>query len=307
MKNILFLFPVLFLSGNPTPLPVEQISETPIFIEEDTFAKKSVPPQIPLDENPFLKFRDWMVREMAKVNPPGHYNPHKPSRETKEEALDRMRGIATDIITIAFRENEPPLFDGEKAYLNTALMLFANTRYESYWRKDVELGISWRDSKGTLQGGRGDQGKSWCLTQMYLSHPNKDGKTRKRIILDEDYLHWTWDSTYKEGYGGEDLIADRALCLTAGLHYIRFSFNQCKKFKQKYWLSSYMGPGNCSPLKASVIRMNYFWKLIWRLKQEKLDTINDDSIAMGMAALGILPEMPYECENEMEEVCMANH
>jgi len=306
MKTVLCLLPILFLGSSPIKAPTPPLTPFPHVLEEaPPFAKKSVEEPLPLEDNSFINLRDWMVKEMSKVNTPGHFNSRRDSRETKEEALERFEGIATDIITIAFKDSEEPLFQGEKARLNTALILFANTRYESYWRKDVELGISWKNSKGEYRGGRGDRGKSWCLTQMYLTRPSgKDGKTKKRIILDEDYLHWVWDSTYQKGIGGEDLVADRDLCLTAGLHYIRFSFNQCKKFNQRYWLSSYMGPGNCSPLKASKIHMNYFWNLIWNLKKVELDNIDDEAIAKGMRHA---PSLPVGCSSDdVTTKCLAN-
>lgn len=131
-------------------------------------------------------------------------------RESLEEAEQRYKEVAADIVEVAFDENEPPLFDGPAGREATALLLTAVAWHESGFRKDVE----------TCQGplAKGDDGRSIGLFQIM------QGKNR-------------------QGYSAKEICSDRKLQVRLGLHVLRRAKERCGG-SPLVWLQAY-GAGRC--------------------------------------------------------------
>jgi hypothetical protein len=143
---------------------------------------------------------------------------HRPV-ETTEEVQARYESIARDAASVAFDENETPLFGGgADARAQTALLMLSVASFESSYRKSVDEGR-----------GRGDGGRSYCLMQVSVG----DGVTR-------------------EGWTGADLIADRTRCFRAALHVLQRSFGMCHAYPLEDRLAAY-AMGHCM-LEARVSR-----------------------------------------------------
>jgi len=147
----------------------------------------------------------WLVTVIAAWVPPGRKIEMFPeAKETKQEALDRYKSIAEDLVAVAFDPEEKPLFRGSdwSARSKTALLLASVALKESGYRKDVDFGLG--------KMGRGDQGRSVCLLQLNVG----TGKVPLPGVPG------TW--------GAEDLLADRKKCFRAGLGMIRRSMSACR-------------------------------------------------------------------------------
>ena len=158
---------------------------------------------------------------MTTWNPPGQH------REGEQAATERYASIAHDVAEVALDSNEDPLFDGEGARAQTALLLTAVASFESGFRKEVDQGSI-----------RGDSGRSWCILQVQVF-----GRTAEQ---------WT----------GKDLIEDRKRCVRASLHRMHDSFEACKKLPQVHRLSGYTR-GRCGPDPKAEWRMRRemnWWK-----------------------------------------------
>lgn len=164
----------------------------------------------------------WTVDRMLVWMPPGHSQVRENIHETPEEGKTRYEEMADDAISVAFNPNEKPLFEGKYGRSKTLAVMMALSFFESGYRMDVDTGV------GTLS--RGDHGNSWCLMQVNLGKErivsSKDGvivkSTKDRIMLDSDFYSYTTDPSV--GYGGRDLVENRRICYTVGLHMIRRSF-----------------------------------------------------------------------------------
>jgi hypothetical protein len=135
---------------------------------------------------------------------------HAQTAESKEEALARYESIAHDAATVAYDDQETALFWGPDGRAQTALLMLSIASYESSYRKTVDDG-----------NGRGDHGHSFCLMQIRVG----EGVTR-------------------EGWSGDDLIADRTRCFRAALHILHGSFHACRKLPVEDRMSAY-ATGRC--------------------------------------------------------------
>ena len=140
--------------------------------------------------------------------------------EGRDKALERYESIAKDIATVAMDEANDPLFAGGDGRQKTALLMASIASFESYYRADVDSGKA-----------RGDNGKSWCLMQIQVG----TGKTA-------------------EGWSGEELIASRNKCLTAGLNKLRVSMAFCRALPLRFRLAGYTH-GKCIEDPKSETRM----------------------------------------------------
>ena len=130
--------------------------------------------------------------------------------ESKEEALARYESIAQDAAAVAFDDQERPLFAGPNGRTQTALLMLSIASYESSYRKTVDDGAT-----------QGDHGHSFCLMQIRVGA----GVTR-------------------EGWSGDDLIAERTRCFRAALHILHGSFNVCHTLPVEDRMSAY-ATGRC--------------------------------------------------------------
>jgi hypothetical protein len=194
--------------------------------------------------------------------------------ETFEDGRARYELIANSVLATVAREK--PVFSGKRGRIRTAALLLSISMFESSYRKDVDMNLG--------KQGRGDNGRSWCLMQVQLGSPvYVDAATRQRvqlvqvcndvplsgikpgaagsfrkcefrppagalastpsrIVLDGEGYELTSDQT--RGHSGQDLVADRGLCFTAGLRILRSSFRACRSLPVLEQLSAYAS-GNC--------------------------------------------------------------
>jgi hypothetical protein len=143
--------------------------------------------------------------------------------ETIEARGERYHGISAAVVSVALDEKpiaaiEPVPLPGElDIRLYTALAILAATHAETGWHRSSDFG---------LEHGQGDNGRSWCLGQ----------------ILTDD------DGYTEEGYSGEQLVADRELCLRVTLARLRRSFVACPDIPDGQFVN-YLS-GGCSSEKA---------------------------------------------------------
>lgn len=215
------------------------------------------------------EIRKWAVDRMIMWAKPG-ITLLPSAVETLEDGKVRY-GLIADAVLRTVAKNKS-IFGGKRGRIRTAALILSISMFESSFRKDVDLNLG--------SEGRGDGGRSWCLMQVQLGSPiyvddlgkrvnmiqtckqvpipnssqlmNKceynpppgaKASTPSRIVLDGDSYEITFDQT--RGHSGQDLIADRELCFTAGLRIVRNSFNACGKLPMLERLSAYAS-GNCN-------------------------------------------------------------
>lgn len=172
----------------------------------------------------------WCTTKMASWSPPGS-SAVPGAAESPEEAFVRYNEIARNAIDTVYDPKETPIFKGKLARAKTLGVLLSTLQSESSFRKDVDFGVG--------DKARGDGGRSWCLAQIRLSTPQKNGRTKVRIFLDSSPLYgYVMDGS--TGLGGEDLVRDRKSCLRVALHMIRGSFLACARYPTEHRLSSYV-------------------------------------------------------------------
>ena len=197
----------------------------------------------------------WLLSFIIAVAAPGRPQYIPDAVESKEDGTVRLNSVAEDIAAVVWDENERPIFKGPQGRARTASVLLSIILYESTFRKDVDLGIG--------KHARGDGGKSWCLMQINIGtgttkpynttmhrfalpackEGQVPGKPRQCDPADE----------IREGYVGEELVADRKLCIQEGLHILQTSL--CTALPVNEWLRAYAS-GSCNMgSEASQIRM----------------------------------------------------
>lgn len=191
----------------------------------------------------------WIVAIMVTVSPFNRTTFIPEAQETLEQKQARYDAIAKDLIEVVFSETEKPMFGGKRGRINTMILMLAVSSMESGFRRDVDFGLG--------KAGKGDQGKSWCLMQVNIGVAQANGKTKTRIVVDEEGRH-SFTTDPNAGWGGEDLVTDRKACFRAGLAILRASFRSCSASPMKDRLAVYAS-GNCAKgLKESRTRMGVF-------------------------------------------------
>jgi hypothetical protein len=174
----------------------------------------------------------WMLAIMLVTVPPGKSREPKEARETEKEGKARYAAIADALAEVVLDADESSLFDGKKGRLKTAALMLAISRYESSWRRDVDLGIGPR--------ARGGGGRYWCLMQIAVPK----GKT-------------------PEGWTGEDLVESRDRCFRRALHILQRGKRVCKKHGGTSFVNHYAS-GHCDgakkPVKERIDLMNKWLK-----------------------------------------------
>jgi len=209
----------------------------------------------------------WVVSLIVSVAPVGRPQYHPDAKETTDETTARYDSIANDLISVVYDQNEKPLFSGPQGRAKTAQVMLAIMTYESSFRRDVDFGLG--------KYGRGDGGRSWCMMQVLLGQPGKDGKTRQRIFVKPNgWMDYTTDPT--KGWGGENLVTDRKACFRAALSILRSSFQACGQQDMKDRLNLYAS-GKCTGNggeQASRLRMG----LAMHWMKTKAATFTDDEV-----------------------------
>jgi len=182
---------------------------------------------------------DWGLRMISHWVPPQSVVSARHIDESVDEAINRYNSLISDAISVVYDENEEPLFRGDKARAKTLAVLLSTMRSESSFRRDVDF--------GEPPLGMGDGGRSWCLMQVRLSQADKEGNTRVKIHLTDDYYGYTFKGQSgfnKMGFGGQDLVSDRKICIRVGLHMLRESVRVCSRLPVEDRLSLY-SMGTC--------------------------------------------------------------
>lgn len=155
----------------------------------------------------------WITSFIRTVAPPGRKVYYPEGQETAEEAEERYTSIAHDLIDVIYDPDTTPIFKGENGRSQTVAVVLSVMFHESSFMKHVDFGIG--------KYSRGDGGKSWCMMQLRIG----DGRTLKWNRTHDRPVAWNDPSSeIFEGYKGEDLIADRKVCIREGLKILRLSF-----------------------------------------------------------------------------------
>lgn len=162
----------------------------------------------------------WMLAIMMTSVPPGKSRRPKEAQETAEEGKARYAAIAHAIAKVSLDKSESPLFDDKDGRRKTATLMLAMSRFESTWRRDVDLGIGPR--------ARGGGGRYWCLMQIAVPK----GKT-------------------PEGWTGRDLVESRERCFRRALHILQRGKRVCKKVGGTSFVNHYAS-GYCDRAKGPV-------------------------------------------------------
>ncbi len=159
----------------------------------------------------------WILSFMVSAAPPGRKIYYPEGQETKEDALVRYEAVAQDIVDVVYSPNVKPLFTGPNGRAQTVSVILSVMLHESAFMRHVDLGLG--------KYARGDHGASWCSMQIKVG----DGKTlRWNVKHDRPYA---WNDPQEEihdGYTGEELVANRKLCISEGLKILRISFGATK-------------------------------------------------------------------------------
>lgn len=204
----------------------------------------------------------WLLSIIVAAAPPGRKVYYPEAQETEAEALVRYQSVADDVAAVVYDPETKPLFKGAEGRARTATVLLSIMLHESAFMKNVDYNLG--------KYARGDQGKSWCSMQILIGN----GKTKPwNVIHDRPALPNDPEEQVREGYTGEQLIADRKLCISEGLNIVRGSFYACGNVPIQERLRSYAS-GSCDKgLQASKTRMNtalhFFAKFKRDFKEEE--------------------------------------
>lgn len=187
----------------------------------------------------------WIVSFITAVNPAGSKKWLPAAEETSEEATARYESIATDLASVVWDRDNPPLFQGSLGREKSASVLLATMRFESQFRRDVDLNIG--------DKARGDGGDSYCMLQIDIGKGRTQAwnQTKHRFVYKGDAA----TDVIIPGFTGDELIADRKKCLLTAYRMMRVSFQACYKLPVEDRLALYAS-GTCDlGHKASEIRM----------------------------------------------------
>lgn len=190
----------------------------------------------------------WLLSFMVVVAPPTRTQFYTAAKETPQEAEDRYKSIAADIMDVVYNPNIPPLFGGPDGRARSAAIVMSIMLHEGGFRRDVDYGL------GTA--GLGDGGQSYCLMQIKLGK----GKTNTYNRKHNRFFLWNDDPADRvEGWTGPELVKDRKKCIEAGYRIIRSSFASCHSLTMPHWLTVYAS-GSCTTegdaARKSATRMN---------------------------------------------------
>lgn len=159
----------------------------------------------------------WILSFMVTAAPPGRKVYYPEGQETKDEAVVRYEAVAQDIVDVVYSPHVTPLFKGPNGRAQTVSVILSVMLHESSFMRHVDLGLG--------KYARGDHGQSWCSMQLRIG----EGKTMRWNIKHDRPVAWN-DPKEEifDGYTGDELIANRKLCISEGLHILRVSFGGTK-------------------------------------------------------------------------------
>lgn len=187
----------------------------------------------------------WILSLMVMASPPGGKVYYPEAQETEAEARERYESIAKDVAEVVYDPQVKPLFKGADGRARTVSVVLSIMKHESSFMKNVDYNLG--------KYARGDSGKSWCSMQILIGN----GRTKAwNTVFDRPAMPKDPEDQIQQGYTGEEMIANRKLCISEGLKIIKQSFYACGNVPIQERLRSYAS-GSCEKgLKASKDRMN---------------------------------------------------
>lgn len=189
----------------------------------------------------------WILSFIVSVAPPGRKVYYPEGQETREEAEIRYRDITKDVVEVVFDPEVKPLFAGPTGRARTISVVLSVMFHESSFMKHVDYNLG--------KYARGDEGKSWCLMQIKIDQ--EGGRTLPwNKVKNRRPLWGDLPEDIEQGYTGEELIADRKVCIREGMKILRTSFSSCRHLPLNERLRQYAS-GSCEKGgDASKNRMN---------------------------------------------------
>lgn len=227
----------------------------------------------------------WVLSFIIVAAPPGRKIYYPEGQETRAEAEMRYRDITRDVIEVVYDPNEKPLFKGPNGRARTVSVVLSVMLHESSFMKHVDYNIG--------KYARGDQGKSWCLMQIKIDN-SRNRTMRWNRVKNRPPVWNDPPEEIDEGYTGDELIADRKLCIREGMKILRLSFGACSKYPLNERLRNYAS-GTCEKGgEASKARMNL--AIFWFQKSFK-NQFTDEQVIQTLlhkAAPEVIPEPTQE-------------
>ena len=156
--------------------------------------------------------------------------------EDPGEARARYERIASDIVSVAYSEDNPPLFKGNDGRLKTALILASIASFEGGYHKWVENGdcnspeFQARQPKDRPR--ECDGGSAWSDWQIHMyNYVVKDGEMTQAQFLENSLAasDREWMRDHKdEILHGKDLAADPRLAAQVAYYLVRYSTRSWK-------------------------------------------------------------------------------
>lgn len=184
------------------------------------------------------KAEAWVLGFITKHAPPGRKIWYPKGQETPEEGLKRYKSIAKDLVEYIYHPDTKRLFRGtHHGRSRSVVVLLGTMLHESGFMKHVDLNLG--------KHGRGDAGRSWCMLQLRIGTK----KTLRWNTAFDRRVFWG-DNTEDIflGYTGDELIANRTLCIQEGYKLMRISFKDCEDLPILERLTGYAS-GMCTPKK----------------------------------------------------------
>jgi hypothetical protein len=179
------------------------------------------------------KVSNWILAFIHDAAPPGRKIYYPEGQETVDAAEERYKSIATDIVDVAYNPHTTPVFKGKNGRTQTIALILSVMYHESSFMRHVDYGLG--------KYARGDHGKSWCMMQVKI----EDERTPKWNYVKDRAVHWgDPKEEIRDGYTGEELVADRKLCIAEGIRIMRGSFSSCRRLPLEDRLRQYAS-GNC--------------------------------------------------------------
>lgn len=218
----------------------------------------------------------WIMAFMMATVPPAEQSRRDKVRadkaesavfETPEEANERYRDIAEDLVQVVYNPNNKPLFEGPDGRAHTVAVMLSIMFHESGFRRDVDQGD---------HSGRGDSGHSWCMMQIMAG--KAPAKTRAwNKVYDRPPQWGDPPEEIEEGVTGPDLVNNRQLCFYEGLKIARWSFSRCGGGiydKLKVYAS-----GSCDKGAAASRRRIFTAERFWTQSKDQRTWSDDDIVS----------------------------
>jgi hypothetical protein len=216
-----------------------QSSQTP----EQIVDAAITPEQIAEAEARINEVKEWIKDFLVRHAPPGRKLWYPDAQETEEEARARYDGVASDVVFTAFQSStKTPFMQRESGRSRLVAVWLGVMLHESGFMKNVDFNLG--------KYGRGDQGLSWCLMQLRIG----TGKTQKWNVAKNRRPYWgDSEDEMHPGYTGQELIADRKLCLSEGHKLVWASFKSCEDRPLEDRLTAY-AVGFCKDQKDDPVK-----------------------------------------------------